>query len=45
MSKENKLMLSDFVYKERFELNTYLTYLLLQSYDNVPYPSEDKIVN
>ncbi|MGM0876184.1 MAG: hypothetical protein ACQEWV_15790 [Bacillota bacterium] len=36
MSRESKLTLSDFVNKDRFELNTYLTYLFHQIYDNVP---------
>ncbi|MFC0470178.1 hypothetical protein ACFFHM_06475 [Halalkalibacter kiskunsagensis] len=34
MSRESKLNLSDFVNKDRFELNSYLTYLLNQFYDN-----------
>lgn len=45
MLKESKLTLTDFVYKERFELNSYLTYLFQQFYDNVPNQSEDKMVN
>ncbi|MGM0877454.1 MAG: hypothetical protein ACQEWV_22645 [Bacillota bacterium] len=44
MSRESKLTLSDFVNKDRFELNSYLTYLLYQFYDNVPDQSEDKMV-
>ena len=44
MSRQSKLTLSDFVNKERFELNSYLTYLFHQSYDNAPDQSEDKMV-
>ncbi|MGM0878703.1 MAG: hypothetical protein ACQEWV_29475 [Bacillota bacterium] len=42
MSRKSKLTLSDFVNKERFELNTYLTYLFHQFYDNVPDQSVKK---
>ncbi|MGM7723013.1 hypothetical protein [uncultured Metabacillus sp.] len=34
MAKECKLTLSDFVNKDRFELNSYLTYLFNEYYDN-----------
>lgn len=44
VSRESKLTLSDFVNKDRFELNSYLTYLFHQFYDNVPDQSEDKMV-
>lgn len=30
MSEENKVLLSDFVQEDRFELNSYLTYLFNQ---------------
>ncbi|MDQ0862009.1 hypothetical protein QFZ72_005607 [Bacillus sp. V2I10] len=43
MLKESKLTLSDFVYKERFELNSYLTYLFHQLYNNDPNQLEDTI--
>ncbi|MGE6259793.1 hypothetical protein ACQKCU_18255 [Heyndrickxia sporothermodurans] len=33
MSRENQLNLSDFINKDRFELNSYLTYLFHQFYD------------
>jgi hypothetical protein len=44
MSRESKLNLSDFVNGDRFELNSYLTYLLKQFYDNFPEQSEDRMV-
>jgi hypothetical protein len=44
VSRESKLNLSDFVYRDRFELNSYLTYLLNQFYDNFPEQSEDRMV-
>ncbi len=44
MSRESKLNLSDFVNGDRFELNSYLTYLLNQFYDNFPDQSEDRMV-
>ena len=42
MLRANKLMLSDFVYKDRFKLNSYLISLFHQFY-NVPEQSEDKM--
>ncbi|WP_168733886.1 hypothetical protein [Metabacillus sediminilitoris] len=43
--RENKLTLTDFVNKERFELNSYLTYLVHQfNNDTVPNQSGDKMV-
>jgi hypothetical protein len=44
VSRESKLTLSDFVHKDQFQLNSYLTYLFHQSYDTVPNQSEDKMV-
>jgi hypothetical protein len=44
MSRESKLNLSDFVYRDRFELNSYLTYLLNQFYDSFPEQSKDRVV-
>jgi hypothetical protein len=44
MLRENKLRLSDFVYENRFELNSYLTYLFHQFYDGIPDQSEDKMI-
>jgi hypothetical protein len=44
VSKERKLTLSDFIKKDQFELNSYITYLFEQICDNVPDQSEDKIV-
>jgi hypothetical protein len=44
VSRESKLNLSDFVYRDRFELNSYLTYLLNQFYDSFPEQSEDRMV-
>lgn len=32
MSEESKLLLSDFIQEDRFELNSYLTYLFNQFY-------------
>ena len=43
MLKKNKLMLADFVCKDRFELNSYLTHLFHQFNNNVPEQSGDKI--
>jgi hypothetical protein len=33
--KENKLTFTDFVYKDRFELDSYLTYMFQQSCNTV----------
>ncbi|KIL49290.1 hypothetical protein [Jeotgalibacillus soli] len=41
MSKENKMMLNDFVNEDQFELNTYLTYLLKQT-DYIPNHADEK---
>ncbi|UNJ81195.1 hypothetical protein (plasmid) [Metabacillus dongyingensis] len=41
MWRESKLTLSDFVYKERFELNSYLTYLFHQLNNKDLNQSED----
>ncbi|UNJ81087.1 hypothetical protein [Metabacillus dongyingensis] len=41
---ENNLTLSEFVNKDQFELNDYLTYLFHQFYGNVQDQSEDKMV-
>lgn len=43
MLRESNLMLSDFIYKDRFELNSYLAYLFHQFYNNVPELPEDKM--
>jgi|1186.fasta_scaffold85326_2 hypothetical protein len=43
MPIESKLTVSDFVNKERFEINSYLTYLFNHFYDNAPNQSDDKI--
>jgi hypothetical protein len=43
MWRENKPVLSDFVYGDRFELNSYLTYLFNPFYDDVPNQLEDKM--
>ncbi|WP_279382020.1 hypothetical protein [Metabacillus bambusae] len=42
--RKSKLTLTDFVYKDRFELNSYLTYLVHQFNDTVPNQSGDKMV-
>ena len=44
VSSESKLTLSDFVNRDRFELNSYLTYLIHQFYDNDPDQSKDRMV-
>lgn len=44
MERENKPVLSNFVYEERFELNTYLTHLFNHFYEYVSNQSEDKMV-
>ncbi|MDQ0243327.1 hypothetical protein J2S09_000863 [Bacillus fengqiuensis] len=41
MWRESKLVLSDFVYKDRFELSSYLIYLFNPCYDHVSNQSED----
>jgi hypothetical protein len=45
MSRENKLVLSDFVYGDRFELNSYLTYLFNQFYEDLPKKLENNMIN
>jgi hypothetical protein len=42
--RENKLTLTDFVYKDGFELDSYLTYMFQKSCDTVSNQSEDKMV-
>jgi hypothetical protein len=44
MSRKNKPQLSDFVSGDRFELNSYLTYLFQQFYDYTPNHLEDKMI-
>ncbi|MFP5108526.1 hypothetical protein ACSU6B_17380 [Neobacillus sp. C211] len=44
MTRESKLTLSDFVNKDRFELNSFLTYLIHQFYYNDPDQSKDRMV-
>ena len=44
MRRENKPVLSNFVYGNRFELNSYLTYLFHQFYDDVSDQYEDQII-
>jgi hypothetical protein len=44
MGRENKSVLSNFVYGARFELNSYLTYLFHQFYDYVPNHSENQMI-
>ncbi|MGM0875337.1 MAG: hypothetical protein ACQEWV_11140 [Bacillota bacterium] len=44
MQRENKLVLSDFVNGDRFELNSYLTSLFNQYYTDVRDQSGDKMV-
>lgn len=41
MTSENKLVLSDFINGDRFELNSYLNYLLNQFHTDVRDRSED----
>ena len=43
MLRANRLMLSDFVYNDRFELNSYLASLFHQFHNNVPEQPGDKI--
>jgi hypothetical protein len=40
VSRESKLTLFDFVYNDRFELESYLSYLFYRFNDNVPDPTE-----
>ncbi|MCG7315533.1 MULTISPECIES: hypothetical protein [Priestia] len=44
MGRENKAVLSNFVYGDRFELNSYLTYLFHQFYDYVSDQSENQMI-
>ncbi|MDQ0243331.1 hypothetical protein J2S09_000867 [Bacillus fengqiuensis] len=44
MWRENKPMLSDFIYEDQFELNSYLSYLFNQFYYDIPDQSEDKMI-
>ncbi|USK86891.1 hypothetical protein [Peribacillus asahii] len=44
MSTENKLRLSDFVQEDRFELNSYLTYLFHQFYRDASGQLDDEKV-
>ncbi|MGM0877552.1 MAG: hypothetical protein ACQEWV_23145 [Bacillota bacterium] len=44
MSRKNKLVLSDFVNGDRFELNSYVTSLFNQFYADVRDQSEGKMV-
>ena len=44
MYRESKLRFSDFVYNDRFELNSYLSYMFHQFYNNVPNQLEDKMI-
>ncbi|WP_257349774.1 hypothetical protein [Pseudalkalibacillus decolorationis] len=44
MSRESKLTLANFVDQDRFELNSYLTYLFQQFYDNAPDQPDDKLI-
>jgi|tagenome__1003787_1003787.scaffolds.fasta_scaffold6805729_1 hypothetical protein len=44
MYRESELTFSDFVYNNRFELNSYISYIFHQFYDNVPNQSEDKMI-
>jgi hypothetical protein len=45
MSRENKQGLSDFVSGDRFELNSYLTYLFNQFYEDLPKHLENNMIN
>ncbi|MCM3441399.1 hypothetical protein ACUIJN_17285 [Metabacillus halosaccharovorans] len=44
MPKQSKLTFSDFVNRDRFELNSYVTYLIHQVKDNATEQSKDKLV-
>lgn len=44
MDRESELTFSNFISNDRFELNSYISYMFYQFYDNVPNHSEDKIV-
>ncbi|HWO95906.1 MAG TPA: hypothetical protein VNM45_06155 [Bacillus sp. (in: firmicutes)] len=44
MGRENKPVLSNFVDGDRFELNSYLTYLFHQFYDYVPDHAENQMI-
>lgn len=43
MSRQSKKTFSDFIIKDRFELNSYLTYLFHQVQDNVADQSKNKM--
>jgi hypothetical protein len=42
VARQSNLTLSNFTYKERFELSSYLMYLFYQFYDDIPNHQEDK---
>ncbi|MCV9885386.1 hypothetical protein [Metabacillus halosaccharovorans] len=43
MCRENKLTFSDFVIKDRFELNSYLSYLFHQVKNNTDQSKDKKV--
>jgi hypothetical protein len=43
--EKNKILLADFIQGDRFELNSYLTYLFNQIHDYFPKHMEDKMVS
>ncbi|MCM3440502.1 hypothetical protein AB3Z07_07065 [Metabacillus halosaccharovorans] len=43
MCRENKLTFSDFVIKDRFELNSYLSYLFHQVKNNADQSKDKKV--
>lgn len=44
MSKQSKLTFSDFVKRDRFELNSYVEYLIHQVKDNSTEKFKDKMI-
>ncbi|MCM2535960.1 hypothetical protein NDK43_31300 [Neobacillus pocheonensis] len=43
--EKRKILLADFIQEDRFELNSYLTYLFNQLHEYFPKQVDDKMIN